>query len=130
MKRITRMPCSPSYKMELHVLRLGDVAIATNPFELFLDYGVQIEGRSPALQTFLIQLAGASREHAYYLRYENRRADYVAGWWQVVNWDYVASLYAAVRLEKDARDTADKVKDWADEKWAKLDDAFSKLVNG
>jgi Fe-Mn family superoxide dismutase len=69
-------------------------------------------------------------EHAYYLRYENRRADYVAGWWQVVNWDYVASLYAAVRLEKDARDTADKVKDWADEKWAKLDDAFSKLVNG
>jgi len=56
-----------TYEMELHVLRLGDVAIATNPFELFLDYGVQIEARSPALQTFLIQLAGASREHAYYL---------------------------------------------------------------
>ena len=56
-----------TYEMELHVLRLGDVAIATNPFELFLDYGVQIEARSPALQTFLIQLAGANREHAYYL---------------------------------------------------------------
>ncbi|MCH5372734.1 MAG: hypothetical protein JJ992_02070, partial [Planctomycetes bacterium] len=55
------------YDVELHVLRLGDVAIATNPFELFLDYGVQIEARSPALQTFLIQLAGASHEHAYYL---------------------------------------------------------------
>lgn len=53
--------------MELHVLRLGDVAIATNPFELFLDYGVQIEARSPAVQTFLIQLAGAKRDHAYYL---------------------------------------------------------------
>jgi len=56
-----------TYEMELHVLRLGDVAIATSPFELFLDYGVQIDGRSPALQTFQIQLAGACRQHAYYL---------------------------------------------------------------
>lgn len=56
-----------TYEMELHVLRLGDVAIASNPFELFVDYGVQIEARSPAVQTFLIQLAGATRDHAYYL---------------------------------------------------------------
>jgi hypothetical protein len=46
------------YDMELHVLRLGDVAIATNPFELFTDYGLQIKARSPALQTFVVQLAG------------------------------------------------------------------------
>ena len=45
------------YPMELHVLRLGDVAIATNPFELFLDYGMQMRARSRSLQTFLIQLA-------------------------------------------------------------------------
>lgn len=56
-----------TYEMELHVLRLGDVAIASNPFELFLDYGVQIEARSPAVQTFLIQSAGARQQHAYYL---------------------------------------------------------------
>jgi hypothetical protein len=43
--------------MELHVIRLGDVAICTNPFELFTDYGVQIKARSKALQTFVIQLA-------------------------------------------------------------------------
>lgn len=48
------------YPVELHVLRLGDVAIATNPFELFLDYGVQIRARSRSLQTFLIQLAAGT----------------------------------------------------------------------
>jgi len=47
-----------SYPMELHVVRLGDVAIATNDFELFTDYGIQIQARSPAVQTFVIQLAG------------------------------------------------------------------------
>jgi hypothetical protein len=56
-----------TYEMELHVIRLGDVAITTSPFELYLDYGVQIEARSPALQTFQIQLTGAVRDHAYYL---------------------------------------------------------------
>ncbi len=56
-----------TFEMELHVLRLGDVAIATNPFELFLDYAVQIEARSPAVQTFLIQLATNARQHGYYV---------------------------------------------------------------
>lgn len=47
------------FQMELHALRLGDVAIATNEFELFTDYGVQMKARSPAVQTFLIQLTGS-----------------------------------------------------------------------
>ncbi|HUT32617.1 MAG TPA: hypothetical protein VNE39_03980 [Planctomycetota bacterium] len=47
----------PNHEIELHALRLGDVAIATNPFELYLDYGIQMKARSRAVQTFLIQLA-------------------------------------------------------------------------
>ena len=50
-------PVEP-FAMELHVIRLGDVAIATNVFELFTEFGIQIKARSRALQTFVIQLAG------------------------------------------------------------------------
>lgn len=47
-------------EIEVHVLRLGDIAFATNPYELFLDYGNQIRARSKAAQTFLIQLCCGS----------------------------------------------------------------------
>ncbi len=45
---------------EVHIIRLGNIAIATNPYEIFLDYGNQIKARSAAEQTFLVQLANGS----------------------------------------------------------------------
>ena len=47
----------PACDTEIHTLRLGDVAFATNPFELYVDYGLRLKARSPAEQTFVVQLA-------------------------------------------------------------------------
>lgn len=63
-------PATPFYMVdpvdpaELHVLRLGDIALATNPFELFIDYGVLIKAQSKAILTFIVQL---SCHHSGYL---------------------------------------------------------------
>jgi len=47
----------PVCETEIHTLRMGDIAFATNPFELYVDYGLRLKARSPAEQTFVVQLA-------------------------------------------------------------------------
>jgi hypothetical protein len=47
----------PLYPMELHAVRIGDVAVTTNPFELYTDYGLRMKARSPAKQTLNVQLS-------------------------------------------------------------------------
>ena len=47
---------SETFTVESHIVRFGDVAFATNPFELFLDYGNRLKARSYAAQTFIVQL--------------------------------------------------------------------------
>lgn len=44
--------------VEIHALRMGDVAMVSNRFEFMLDFGERIKARSPAVQTFVVQLAG------------------------------------------------------------------------
>ncbi len=50
---------NPQYETEIHVIRLGDVVVCTNQFELFTDFGLQMQARSKALQTIVVQLAGS-----------------------------------------------------------------------
>lgn len=60
LRRMEAQDLHDTLDTEVHIMRLGTIAIATNPFELFLDYGNQIKARSHAEQTFLIQLANGA----------------------------------------------------------------------
>ena len=57
-ERFELQKIEPDFPIEVHAVRLGDVAMITNPFEMFLDYGIRIKACSPAVQTFVVQLAG------------------------------------------------------------------------
>ncbi|MBQ6620931.1 MAG: hypothetical protein IJH68_12385 [Thermoguttaceae bacterium] len=56
---------NPVYPVDAHFLRLGDLAICTNPFELYTDFGVQIKARAQATQTIIIQLTAPLVEPDY-----------------------------------------------------------------
>lgn len=59
-ERFELQKTAPRFPAEVHAVRIGEMAIVTNPFELYLDYGIQLKARSPAVQTFVVQLAGWS----------------------------------------------------------------------
>ena len=66
-RRYEEQDKDPFLGFDMNVVRLGDIAIATNPFELYLYYGQIIKARSKAVQTFLVQLAAGGDHPCGYL---------------------------------------------------------------
>ncbi len=58
LERYREQQQSPACSIEQHVIRLGETAFCTCPQELFLNYALRIQARSPALSTMVVQLAG------------------------------------------------------------------------
>jgi len=49
---------NPTFETAIHAVQIGDIAFATNRFELYMDFMHRMQARSPFIQTFCIQLAG------------------------------------------------------------------------
>jgi Fe-Mn family superoxide dismutase len=63
-------------------------------------------------------------EHAYYLNFNERRADYVAAWWNVVNWDNVSKNYFSFKAQATVDEASAKIKGF----WNKLESGWEELV--
>ncbi|NKC32961.1 superoxide dismutase [Falsiroseomonas selenitidurans] len=68
------------------VTTAGRLAIATRPNQ-----------DTPLFDGQRVLMGNDVWEHAYYLRYQNRRADYTAGWWNVLDWQRIAARHAAAQ---------------------------------
>lgn len=64
------------------VMKDGKLSVVSNPNQ-----------DSPISDGYKIIIGNDVWEHAYYLRYQNRRADYLKAWWEVVNWDIAEKRY-------------------------------------
>ncbi len=67
--------------------------LAYNPTAKKVEIKTMPNQTSPRTEGIIPLLGLDVWEHAYYLKYQNRRADYVAAWWNVINWADVASRY-------------------------------------
>jgi superoxide dismutase, Fe-Mn family len=66
--------------------KAGKLALATRPNQ-----------ETPLTEGGRVLFGNDVWEHAYYLKYHNRRADYLKAWWSVLDWDKIAARYAAAK---------------------------------
>ena len=93
----------------------GDLAVTSTPNQ---DNPVFTDGMAPILGLDVW-------EHAYYLNYQNRRADYVGAFWNVVDWDQVAVSLTLVQ----AAEGASRLVDFAKAKWNNLAERLEDLFD-
>ena len=86
---------NPYYPVRVNVMRLGDVVLATNPFELFLDYGLRIKTGSDAVLTFVVQLANGGGTYL-----PTAKAEAGGGYSAIVQSNSVGSEGGLVLVEK------------------------------
>ncbi len=86
---------NPYYPVRVNVIRLGDVVIASNPFELFLDFGLRIKTQSKATLTFVVQLANGRGTYV-----PTQRAEFGGGYSAIVQSNSVGSEGGQLLVEK------------------------------
>ncbi len=93
--RYNKQDENPYYSVRVNVLRLGDVVIAANPFELFLDYGLRIKTGSDAVLTFIVQIANGFADYLPTIK-----AEAGGGYSAIVQSNSVGSEGGQVLVEK------------------------------